>query len=100
MTNVLDLLTKHSNHHNNTVFPMVKYAKTMSCNTHYTVAFKNSRDQLGFKNVIIQAFDHWKDVLEVYKCVSDPPFGYVILNLHPNSSNKHRMWTDSLVEDG
>lgn len=90
---VLDLFTKHSHHRNITVlylcqdmFPVGKYAKTISRNAHYIVAFKNPRDQLGFKNLIRQAFDHWRDVLDVYKRVTDRPYGYVILDLHPNSS--------------
>ena len=48
---VMDLLTKHSHHRNITVlylcqdmFPPGKYAKTISRNSHYIVAFKNPRD--------------------------------------------------------
>jgi len=51
---VLDLFTKHSHHQNVTVlylcqdmFPVGKYAKSISRNAHYIVAFKNPRDQLG-----------------------------------------------------
>ena len=60
---VLDLFTKESHHRNITVlylcqdiFPPRKYAKTISRNAHYVVAFKNSRDQLGIRNLMIQAF--------------------------------------------
>ena len=49
---VLDLFTKHSHHQNVTVlylcqdmFPPGKYAKSISRNAHYIVAFKNPRDQ-------------------------------------------------------
>ena len=45
---VLDLFTKHSHHQNVTVlylcqhmFPVGKYAKSISRNAHYIVAFKN-----------------------------------------------------------
>jgi len=51
---VLDLFTKHSHHQGVTVlylcqdmFPLGRYAKSISCNAHYIVAFKNPRDQLG-----------------------------------------------------
>ena len=51
---VLDLFTKHSHHQNVTVlylrqdmFPVGKYAKSISRNAHYIVAFKNPRDQLA-----------------------------------------------------
>ena len=49
---VLDLFTKHSHHQNVTVlhlcqdmFPPGKYAKSISRNAHYLLAFKNPRDQ-------------------------------------------------------
>ena len=51
---VLDLFTKHSHHQSVTVlylcqdmFPVGKYAKSISRNAHHIVAFKNPRDQLG-----------------------------------------------------
>ena len=60
---VLDLFTKHSHHQNVTVlylcqdmFPPGKYAKSISRNAHYIVAFKNPRDQLGMRNLLLQAF--------------------------------------------
>jgi len=55
---VLDLFTKHSHHQNVTVlflcqdmFPVGKYAKSISRNAQYISAFKNPRDQLGVRNV-------------------------------------------------
>jgi len=60
---VLDLFTKHSHHQSVTVlylcqdmFPVGKYAKSISCNAHYIVAFKNPGDQLGVRNVLLQSF--------------------------------------------
>lgn len=60
---VLDLFTKHSHHRNITVIyicqdmsPPGKYAKSISRNAHYVVAFKNPRNQLGFKHLLLQAF--------------------------------------------
>ena len=56
---LLDLFTKHSHHQNITVmylcqdmFPPGKYAKSISRNAHYIIAFKNPRDQLGMKNLV------------------------------------------------
>lgn len=71
---VLDLFTKHSHHRNITVlylcqdmFPPGKYAKSISRNAHYVVAFKNPRDQLGLKNLLLQAFPMtWQDIMQVY----------------------------------
>ena len=50
---------KHSHHQNINVmylcqdmFPPGKYAKSISRNAHYIIAFKNPRDQLGMKNLV------------------------------------------------
>ena len=60
---VLNLFTKHSHHQNVTVlylcqdmFPVGKYAKSISRNAHYIVAFKNPRDQLGVRNCCFNRF--------------------------------------------
>ena len=57
---VLDLFTKDSHHRNITelylcqdMFLPGKYTKTILHNAHYFVAFKNQRDQLAFKNVVV-----------------------------------------------
>ena len=57
--NVLDLFTKDSHHQQITViylcqdlFPTGKFAKTISRNAHYIVAFKNPRDQIYCNNRI------------------------------------------------
>ena len=56
----LDLFTKHSHHQNITVlylcqdmFPPGKYAKSISRSAHYIVAFKNLRDQLGMRTLLL-----------------------------------------------
>ena len=56
---ILDLFTKHSHHRNITVlylcqdmFPPGKYAKSISRNVHYIVAFKNPRDGWGVRNLL------------------------------------------------
>ena len=72
---VLDLFTKHSHHQSVTVlslcqdmFPVGKYAKSISRNAHYIVAFKNPRDQLAVRNVLLQSFPTtWKDSLETFQ---------------------------------
>ena len=82
--NVLDLFTKHSHHRNITVlylcqdmFPPGKYAKSISMNAHYIVAFKNPRDQLGMRNVLLQAFpQRWNAIQRTFQTVTDRPFGY------------------------
>ena len=53
---VLDLFMRESHHRNimvfyscQNLFPLGKYAKTISRNAHYMIAFKNPRDQTRFR---------------------------------------------------
>ena len=55
--------SEHSHHRNISVlflcqdlFPPGKFAKTISRNVHYIVAFKNPRDQVGMHTLTLQAF--------------------------------------------
>ena len=96
---MLDLFTKHSHHQNITViylcqdlFPNGKFAKTISRNAHYIVAFKNPRDQLGLRNLLLQSFPtRWQEVLETFRKVTERPFGYMLLDLHPTSQDDQRI---------
>ena len=105
---VLDLFTKHSHHRNITViylcqdlFPNGKFAKTISRNAHYIVAFKNPRDQLGMRNLLLQSFPtRWQEVMEMYRKVTDRPFGYMLLDLHPTSQADQRILSHLLKEKG
>ena len=80
---VLALFTKHSHHQNVTVlylcqdmFPVGKYAKSISRNAHYIAAFKNPRDQLGVRNVFLQSFPTtWKGSLETFHRAATRPYG-------------------------
>ena len=105
---VLDLFTKHSHHQNVTVvylcqdmFPPGKYAKSISRNAHYIVAFKNPRDQLGMRNLLLQAFPtQWQHVQDTFRRVTDRPFGYLFLDLHPKSTDDRRILSQLLKEEG
>ena len=105
---LLDLFTKHSHHQNITVlylcqdmFPPGKYAKSISRNAHYIVAFKNPRDQLGMKNLLLQAFPTcWQDMMDVYEKVTERPFGYTVLDLHPASDDRKRVFSHHLTHEG
>ena len=107
--NVLDLFTKDSHHQKITViylcqdlFPTGKFAKTISRNAHYVVAFKNPRDQLGFKNLIQQAFPtQFREVMEAFrKLTNERPFAYMCLDLHPASRDDQRILSHLLKDEG
>ena len=105
---VLDLFTKLSHHQGITViylsqalFPPGKFAKTISRNAHYVVAFKNPRDQLGIKNLLPQAYPNkWQPVLEVFTHTTNRPYGYLLLDLHPSSSDDRRILSHLLKSEG
>ena len=105
---VLDLFTRNSHHRDITVlylcqdmFPVGKYAKTISRNAHYIIAFKNPRDQLGVRNVLLQAFPGtWQRALQVFQHVTKQPYQYLVLDLHPASDDDQRLVTRILKDQG
>ena len=105
---LLNLLTKHSYHRNITVlylcqdmFTPGKYAKSISRNAHYVIACKNPRDQLGVRNLVLQAFPtYWQDVMDVYQKVIKQPFGYMVPDLHPASDDRIRLLSHLFTHEG
>ena len=105
---VLDLFTKHSHHRNITViylcqdlFPNGKFAKTISQNAHYIAAFKNPRDQLGIRNLLLESFPtQWQEVLDTFRKVTDRPYGYMLLDPHPASQDDQRVLSHVLKDEG
>ncbi|CAH3151162.1 unnamed protein product, partial [Porites evermanni] len=105
---VLDLFTKDSHHRNITVlyltqdlFPPRKFSKTINRNAHYIVAFKNPRDQTGIRTILLQAFpDRWRQVLRLFKRITSRPFGYLMLDVHPASDDRYRLWSHLTRREG
>ena len=76
--------------------PPGKYSKSISRNAHYVVAFKIPRDQLGMRNLLLQAFPtRWQDVHDTFSRVTERPFGYMLLDLHPKSDDDLRILDQS-----
>lgn len=104
---VSDLFTKHSHHRNVTViyllqdlFPPGKYAKGISRNVHYIVVFKNPRDKVAMRTLLLQAFpSRWEQVMDKYEEVTKRPYSYLLLDLHPHSPDDYRLYTD-ILKDG
>ena len=105
---VLDLFTRDSHHRGINVifmtqdmFPKGKHAKTTSRNAHYIIAFKNPHDQLGVCILTQQTFpQEFKDMLNVYRDATERPYGYLMFDLHPNSSDSERLKTNLLRDEG
>ena len=98
---MLDLFTKDSHHRNITVLYLTqdlffpgKFSKTIKRNAHYIVAFKNPRDQTGIRTILLQAFpDRWRQVFRLFKHITSRPFGYLMLDVHPASDDRYRLWS-------
>ena len=105
---VLDLFTKDSHHRNITalyltqdLFPPGKLSKTINRNAHYIVAFKNPRDLTGIRTILLQAFpDRWRQVLRLFRLVTSRPFGYLMLDVHPASDDRYRLWSHLTPREG
>ena len=77
------------------------YAKSISRNAHYIIAFKNPQDQLGLRNLLLQAFPtFWQDLMVVYQKVSERPFGYTVLDLHSAGDDGKRVFSHLLTHEG
>ena len=82
------------------MFPPGKYAKGISGNAYYIVAFKNPRDQLGMRNLLLQAFStQWQVLQDTFQRLTGRPFGYIVLDLHPGSSDDQRILSHILKKE-
>jgi len=98
---MVNVITKGCHHHNistlfliQNLFPPGKHSRTISLNTNYIIAFKHPRDSLGVSILARQAFPRAaKYVLESYEDAVKEPFGYLVFDLHPSSSEKCRLRT-------
>jgi len=105
---VLDLFTKDSHHWNITVFyltqdlfPPGKYSKTINRNAHYYIAFKNPRDQTGIRNLLMQMYPmRWRSVLRLYNRITSRPYGYLMIDVHPASDDRYRLWSHLTKAEG
>ena len=95
-----------SSQHHRAVFdarfiPPGKFSKTINRNAHYIVAFKNPRDQTGIRTILLQAFpDRWRQVLRLFKRITSRPFGYLMLDVHPASDDRYRLWSHLTPREG
>lgn len=83
------------------MFPSGKYAKTISRNAHYIIAFKNPRDQLGVRNLVQQSFPHEvREVMEAFRDATARDYGYMLFDLHPRMRDDMRLKTCLLRHEG
>lgn len=95
---VMNLFTQCSHHLNVTVcylcqdmFPTGKFAKTISRNAQYIIAFKNPRDKIGLRNLLLQMYPtKWQEVMQVYNECTARLFGYVCFDVYLASRDSMR----------
>ena len=105
---LLDLFTKDSHHCGITalyltqdLFPPDKFSKTINCNAHYAICFKSPRDKMGIRNLLLQVYpEKWRRVLKLFLRLTTCLFGYFMLDLHPASDDRFRLWSHLTEREG
>jgi len=103
-TGLSDLFTKGAHHKNLTVIYLVqnifnqsKSQRTVSLNSHYNVLFCNQRDAQQFHTLAQQMYPgnaRW--LLGAFNDATREPYGYLVLDHHPKSSQDMRVVTKIL----
>jgi hypothetical protein len=98
---VSNIFTKISHHRNVSVmyltqnlFYKSKQSRTMSLNAHYIVVFKNPRDATQISTLARQMYPGKSQFLvEAFKNATEKPFGYLLIDLKPDTEEKYRIRT-------
>ena len=78
---ICDLFTKGSHHHN------------LSLNSQYLVVFNNPRDQQQITVLERQMYPGQSEkFLNTYRMATSKPFGYLLIDLKPDTLNDNRLW--------
>ena len=97
---ICDLFTKGSHHRNLSVICLVqnlyyqgKESHTMSLNSQYLVLFNNPRDQQQVMVLARQMYPGQSEkFLSSYKMATSKPYGYLAIDLKPDTPNDKRLW--------
>ena len=97
---ICDLFTKGSHHRNLSVICLVqnlyyqgKESRTMSLNSQYLVLFNNPRDQQQITVLARQMYPGQSEkFLSTYRMATSKPFGYLLIDLKPDTPNDKRLW--------
>ena len=72
----------------------------MNLNTHYLVLFKNPRDATQIAIVARQMYPgKSKFVLEAFKDATKEPYGYLLIDLRPETDDRYRIRTNIFPDD-
>ena len=103
---ICDLFTKGSHHRNLSVICLVqnlyfqgKESRTMSLNSQYLVVFNNPRDQQQITVLARQMYPGQSEkFLNTYRMATSKPFGYLLIDLKPDTSNDKRLWPNVFLQ--
>ena len=107
-TRICDLFTKGSHHRNLSVLCLLqnlyyrgKENRTMSLNSHYLVLFKNPRDQQQIAVLARQMYpgNLSQNFLEEYKRATERPYGHLVVDLKPDTTDDQRLRANILAEE-
>lgn len=106
-TNVANLFTKGSHHENLSIifitqnlFQKGKYTRDISLNCNYFCLLKNPRDLSQFKHFARQILpDSSAELYNVYKRLTEKPFGYLFIDLNQTTNSLLRFLTDIFTEN-
>ena len=95
--NICNLFTKLSHHRNVSVvfitqnlFHRNRFVRTMNLNTHYIIMFKNPRDAGQVATLARQMYPgKSKFVVEAYKDATKEPYGYLLIDLIPETDENY-----------
>ena len=95
---ICDLFTKGSHHQNLSVICLLqnlyyhgKENRTMSLNSHYITLFRNARDEQQVMTLARQMYPgNSQRFIDVYKAATDKPYGYLVIDLKPGTSDADR----------
>lgn len=105
--NVCNLFTKLSHHRNVSVvfvtqnlFHKNRHVRTMNLNTHYLVIFKNPRDANQIAILARQMYPgRSRFVLEAFEDATKKPYGYLLIDLKPETDEKFRIRSNIFPDD-
>lgn len=100
--------TQGSHHRNLTVIYIVqnlfhqsRVMRTVSLNSHYLVLFKNPRDKLQIRNLAAQMHpNNAKFLVSSYEDATNVPYGYLVVDLRPETPEQLRIRTDVFNTSG
>lgn len=103
---VAQIFTKGSHHRNisvlfltQNIFHSSKHNRTMNLNSHYIVLFKNPRDVGQVAILGRQMYPKGKFLEEAFKDATAKPYGYLFIDLKPNTEEQHRVKTNIFPDE-